>query len=72
VDDSKGKVMELQEEISRLRRELAQRECTYKREKNGLLSRVEILTMENAEIRQRQQNLAQINLTLELALKSKD
>lgn len=28
--------------------------------------------MENAEIRQRQQNLAQINLTLELALKSKD
>jgi len=37
--------MELQEEVLKLRRELSQRDNNYKREKNTLLNKVEIIAM---------------------------
>ncbi len=44
---SKNKISELQEEVGRLRREAAQRECIWNKEKSQLLNRVEILNLEN-------------------------
>jgi hypothetical protein len=36
---SKNKIAELQEEVGKLRKEMAQRECIWSKEKNQLLSR---------------------------------
>jgi chromosome segregation ATPase len=44
---SKNKIGELQEEVGRLRREAAQRECIWNKEKNQLLNKAEIFNLEN-------------------------
>ena len=45
---SRAKVAELQEQAIRARKELAQRESQHAQEKAALLSRIEILSMENS------------------------
>lgn len=62
VDEySKNKICELQDEVGRLRREVAQRECIWNKEKNQLLSKAEILNLENVEIKQRLAQLLKVN-----------
>lgn len=58
--------------MARLRREAAQRECIWNKEKNQLLSKAEILNLENVEIKQRLAQLLKVNQTMEIALGAKE
>jgi hypothetical protein len=58
--------------VARLRREAAQRECIWNKEKNQLLSKAEILNLENVEIKQRLAQLLKVNQTMEIALGAKE
>ena len=56
----------------KMRREMAQKDVSHNKEKASLLNRIEILTMENAELTQRQNQLMKLNDTLEMAVGSRD
>lgn len=62
----------MQDEIAKLRKEMAQRECIWGKEKNQLLSKAEILNLENVEIKQRVAQLVKVNQTLEMALGTRE
>jgi hypothetical protein len=71
-DYFKTKITELQEEVNKLRCELSNVECNNIRERNGFINKIEIITMENAELKQHQNYLKDIINSLKQALKPKN
>ena len=63
-----NKIVQLQEELISLRKEMGLKESVWIKEKSMMMGKMEMANLEVAEMKQRNNNLIQINQTLTQAL----